>query len=420
VRALLTLIALLAAGPVGASGIEVSRVALELESQYALSLDDGSTSQARAIVRPSVRLQLPARWTAELELRGEVSGSDTGLGALAGYDDASRPWSPDGEARVEIEQALLRWRRGGKRLTLGKQTLAWGVLDGLQVTDRMDAVRRREAFFTEPRPDRIARWGARAEFRAAGLRVDAVVLADGTVDQLPGPQDTYAIRAPRLRAGLPASAPTPPLAFDVPDAPTLGLRLSRSFGASELGILVIDGPDTEPVFVDAGGAVGLTYASRTLFGATFSRSAGSRVWRMEAAWVPEQPFNLAGPVLTVDTRRRVLGGVGLDWRLPRSLLVNAQLAVDRAFGDDLVRPRTDVIATLRAERRFANDRWRLSSELLGSLTDRDGSLRPQLEWQVNDILRLQLGADVVWGRARGLFGQFARTDRFWTRLRLTL
>lgn len=419
-RVLLTLIAVLAAGSVEASGIEVSRASVELESQYAMSLDDGATSQTRAIVRPSVRLRLPARWTAELELRGEVSGSDTGLGALAGYDDASRPWSRDGDSRLEIERALLRWRRGAKRLTLGKQTLAWGVLDGLQVTDRMDAVRRREAFFTEPRPDRIGRWGARAEFRAAGLRVDAVVLADGTVDQLPGPEQAYAIRAPRLRAGLPVSAPTPPLAYQVPDAPTLGLRLSRSFGASELGVLVIDGPDTEPTFDDRGSAVGLTYRDRTLVGATFSRSAGSRVWRMEAAWIPEQPVNLAGATLEIDRRRRILGGVGLDWRLPRSLLLNVQLAADRMFGDDLVRPRTDVIATLRAERRFANDRWRLSSELLGSLTDDDGTLRPQLEWQVNDVLRLQLGADVVWGNARGLFGQFARTDRFWTRARLTL
>ena len=114
-----------------------------------------------------------------------------------------------------------------------------------------------------------------------------------------------------------------------------------------------------------------------------------------------------------DRRQRLIAGVGLDWRLPGDLLVNAQFALDRVRGDGLVRPNTDRIATLRIQRAFANDTWRWSAEVLGNLADRDGTFRPALRWQANDALRLSAGVDLVWGEREGLFGQFRDTDRVW-------
>jgi uncharacterized protein YfiM (DUF2279 family) len=321
------------------------------------------------------------------------------------------------DARIEIDEATLSWRKRSSRVTLGKQSFAWGVLDGLQVTDRFDAVRRREAVFTERRPERISRWGARAEFNWGDVRWDIAGSIDGASDQLTNPGDTYAVRAPRFRAGLPAGAALPELVVTTPDEPTLGIRGARRFGASDFSALVIHGPDTEPVFRPSPAGVALEYDTRTLVGATWQTSAGARVWRVETAWVPDQPVNLEGISLATETRSRWLAGAGLDWDLPDEVFLNAQLGVDHVEGDGLVRPNTDVITTLKIQRSFSNQTWKASAELLGSLTDGDGTFRPALSWQVNDRLRLQAGIDLVWGDADGIFGQFSNTDRAWLKVR---
>jgi hypothetical protein len=98
-----------------------------------------------------------------LVLRLEATGSDIGLGTLSTYVDNSQPSELGSDARLEIDTVVIRWRKRANRVTGGKQTLACGVLDGLQIADRFDAVRRREGIFTSNRPEKISRWGMRLE-----------------------------------------------------------------------------------------------------------------------------------------------------------------------------------------------------------------------------------------------------------------
>lgn len=404
------------AAPAAADSIKVDH-SLEAVQTLATGIDDGEADFAKLEIRPDFNVRFNRAWRADVALRFEGATGDTGLGSVETYGDVSRPLTLGPDARIEIDEATLSWRKRSSRLTLGKQTFAWGVLDGLQVTDRFDAVRRREAVFTEQRPQRISKWGARAEFNRAGVRWDIAASFDGTSDQPANPGDTYAVRAPRFRAGVPAGAPLPDLRVVTPDEPTLGIRGSRRIGGSDFSALVIHGPDTEPVFRPASTGVTLEYDMRTLVGATWQTSAGARVWRVETAWVPDQPVNLEGPSLATDTRSRWLAGAGVDWDLPNDLFLNAQLGVDHVDGDELVRPNTDVISTLRIQRSFSNQTWNASAELLGSLTDGDGTFRPALSWQANDRLRLQAGLDLVWGDEDGIFGQFRDTDRAWFKVR---
>ncbi len=406
----------LLAAPAVADTIRINQ-SWEVSQTLATGLDNGNADFAKLEIRPDIGVRFDRSWRADLAMRFEGTTGDTGLGSVETYGDLSRPWSLGPDARIEIDEATLSWRQRSTRLTLGKQSLAWGVLDGLQVTDRYDAVRRREAVFTEQRPERISRWGARAEFNWAELRWDIAGSFDGTSDQLADPGDTYAVRAPRFRAGLPAGAALPELRVATPDNPTLGVRASRRIGASDFSALVIHGPDTEPVFRPDATGVALEYDTRTLVGATWQTSAGARVWRVETAFVPDQPVNLEGTSLAADTRSRWLAGAGLDWDLPDEVFLNAQLGVDHIEGDGLVRPNTDVITTLKIQRSFSNQTWTASAELLGSLTDGDGTFRPTLSWQVNDRLRLRTGIDLVWGDEDGIFGQFSNTDRAWLKVR---
>ncbi|TCO75480.1 DUF1302 domain-containing protein [Chromatocurvus halotolerans] len=398
-----------------------SSSSLQTESVIAAATR-GGVSQLRVILLPETQLRMGRTWSAEGRLRLEGAASDTGLGTRETYSTVSEPWQSGNDVRVEIDAATLSWRKRTTQLTLGKQTVAWGVLDGVQVTDRFDAVRRREVVFTQDRPERISRWGARARFRFGDTRLDAAAAFDGTVNQLAGTGDAFDIRAARSRGGIPAGIVPASIDVDVPDNPTLGVRASRTIGTSDTSVMVIHGPDTEPVFLADGNGVELRYPVRTLLGATWQHAAGARVWRLEGAYIPEQPVNLV-PVrgLAAAKESRWLIGSGLDWSLPGGVFLNAQLVVDHiAIGDiDLVRPETDVVSTLRIQRSFRNERWRAVLEMINVLSDGSGSLRPALTWQQGNSLALDLGADLIWGQQSDLIGQFERASRVTLRIRKT-
>jgi hypothetical protein len=148
---------------------------------------------------------------------------------------------------------------------------------------------------------------------------------------------------------------------------------------------------------------------------------------VEAAHVPEQPVNLrpepGSPLPFTDgTRARTLLGVGLDWNAPGRVFVNLQLVGDRTAdaGARLYGPRHDLVGTLRLQRSFARETVRASLEVLGSFTDHDRALRPELRWRITDALAVGAGADLLYGTRQGLFGQFRDESRGWLRATLTL
>ncbi|MFN3314354.1 MAG: DUF1302 family protein [Hyphomonas sp.] len=403
---------------------------VKAQTEAAIRLDDGAASLARVSVQPRYLMRSTKGWRAEISARLVAAPDDTGLGTISTFSGASKPVELGEDGRLELDRAFVTLGTGDQRVILGKQSLAWGVLDGLQVTDRFDPVNRTEAVFGDIRPQRIARWGARLQAQLAGTKVDAAAVFDPTVSQLPLASDAFAPVAPRLRAGLPAGALTPPVNVSARDRyledATFGVRASRSLGRSEASLVLISGPETEPVFIPAvtsdGPAIELRYPRRALIGATFDRSDGPRVWRVETAYIPDQPVNVsAAESISVVKRPRFLAGLGLDWNAPKDVFLNLQLGLDHidAGGNDLVRPETDVIATVRLQRAFQNERLWLKGEVLGTLSEGDGAFRPWLEWRQSDDLMVSVGADLIWGPERGLFGQYESQSRLWTRLSRT-
>ncbi|MEM9530906.1 MAG: hypothetical protein AAGA23_08300 [Pseudomonadota bacterium] len=391
---------------------------LEVEQVVAMGLGEEDVSQLRTALRPSTRIRFSSRWSARLDARLEYAGSDTGLGSTVTYSDLASPWEIGSNFRLELGEAKVSRRGRGNRLTIGKQSFAWGILDGIQVTDRLDAVRRREAVFTPQRPERIPRWGVRFEQKAGPVRLDFAAVLDRTADQLPESDRYFALSAPRFRAGLRSDAPQPPISGMNFDGSTFGLRAQTRLGRGDLGFVMLYGPDTEPVFRLRNDGVELNYLERTLVGATWQQDWGSSLWRVELAHVPNQPVNVESPVTGIDRRERWLAGVGMDLDLPGGVFLNAQLGIDHLRGSNLVRPNTDVLATVRARRSMANDRWQAELEVLSELNRGDGVLRPMLSYQGFDHLRIDLGADLIWGSRNGIFGQYDAQDRLWLRTTL--
>ncbi|MEE4639249.1 MAG: hypothetical protein V2J42_10980 [Wenzhouxiangella sp.] len=424
----------LALMPTPAASFERVSQRTEIEYWAAADGDEGRLALSRLSIRPSLRLRAPNDWDIELKGRLEGAYDRTGLGTTRSYSPASRPLIDSDHARLAIDEFVLSRRFGASRLSIGKQTIAWGVLDGIQITDRFDPVRRRDFVLTEIRPERLARWGVRWRHDGEGLRADLAVAFDPTVNQLAQAGDRFEPRAPRLRGGL--SSQLDSSAFDIVQSDrdrywqdaTFGLRLSHPIGRADASVLFLSGPDPEPLLRLAAidpqrPTIELVYPRRELVGATLEVPDGSRIWRLELAHIPDQAINIEAPVpLSSDRTARTLAGIGLDWNAPRGWFVNAQLALDRLSSDapTAVRPQTDVISTLRAQRGFVQDTLRFRTELLTSLSDGDGVFRTSLDWQFSDPLRLSIGADRLFGDRDGLFGQYRDASQVWVRVTLVI
>jgi hypothetical protein len=403
---------------------------LEAEAWWGLRTQELAVSLARFTAVPSIRPALSESLTLDVRGRLELAPDRTGLGTRDTYAPWSRPLLLTDAGRLELDRAVLQLRTGTTRITLGKQAVAWGVLDGLQAADRFDPVRRRDFVATDLRPERIGRWAGRIETEVGRLRIDAVLAPDPTVNQQAGEDDAFALSAPRFRAGLPVGGQSLPRQVDRRDRAledaTYGLRLAAGFGGLDTTILAFRGPETDPLLLPGGTeslpAIRLAFPHRTVIGATAVLPSGATVWRLEMAHIPDQPLNLDAARLgrlEVVRRPRTIAGLGVDWQAPARLFVNAQLVVDHvaAGGALLARPGTDVIATLRVHRDLARDTVRLRTEVLADLGRGDALLRPAIDWKADDRLTLAGGADLFAGPADGIFGQFRQQSRLWLRAR---
>lgn len=422
------------AGLAGASTFETVSQRSVLEYWVGADGEEGRIALSRLSFRPSIQLRAGAGWDIDMVGRLEAAYDRTGLGTVTSFSPAARPLIDEEHVRLDIDRLVISRRFGDNRLSIGKQTVPWGVLDGLQITDRFDPVRRRDFVLSEVRPERLARWGLRWRHDGEGLRADLAVAFDPTVNQLAQTGDRFEPLAPRLRGGLAADFDSS--TFELRQSArdrywhdgTWGLRLSHGFGRADVSLLALSGPDTDPLLRLISSdpqrpVIELDYPRRKLFGATLEVPEGSRVWRMELAHIPDQPVNTESMTpLSDDRRGRTLAGLGMDWNVPRGWFVNAQLAVDHIKGGrlDAVRPGTDVITTLRAQRGFLQEEVRWRSEILASLNEGDGVVRSSIEWRVSDTLSMTVGADWLFGTRNGLFGQYRDASQLWLRTRLVL
>ena len=172
-----------------------------------------------------------------------------------------------------------------------------------------------------------------------------------------------------------------------------------------------------------GAEIELRYPLRTLVGASLDYSVDSTVLHAELAYMPDQPVNLQSSTgLASDVEERWLAGVAVDLNAPFGVFINVQFALDYMPEDTatFARPQTDLISTVRAQRSFPQVGWHVQLEYLGSVSDGDGMVRPQISKELSDKLKLAVGGDFAFGRDQDIFGQFENQNRGWLRLQLNL
>jgi hypothetical protein len=400
-----------------------------LNYNTAYTLDDKRLSLSRFTLEWSTRMHLGANWNAHFELFAELADDDVGLGGSDNFAHFSQALIDNKYARLGFSQFLLTWRKGKNTVDLGKQVVPWGLLDGVQVSDRFDPVRRRDFVFAQVKPERLARWGVRWRTRLSSWQVDSALVFDGTVSQQATLGSEFQLTAPRYVAGLELSQLGNDISLKLKSdernhtlsQSTLGMRLSRHLGAGEFSLLGFRGPDTEPVLslstpTNQLLTINLHYPRRNVIALNYDFSEGSAVWRLEAAYIPDQTFNIkSSQGMLLSQGARSLFGMGLDWQTSKQLFINAQIVVDYIDlpKNQLFRPKTDSILTLRIQRPFFNQRLLLKTELIASLNQHDGVLRPGFSYELSDNSKLNGGLDWAFGDLDGQFGQFKNASRLW-------
>ena len=410
----------------GATALSAAPAKLSASGSYwgGVEYEGGDT----AVNRVSLQAQLKKRWGRALQLDVELgidaSEDRAGLGTTSNYAPLSKPLLRTEHVRGQIERATLRYRHEDFSIILGKQALAWGVLDGLRVADRAGPVRRRDFVLSEQRPERLGRWGVRARSDIGSTSIDVAAFFDNTADQAPTLGSAFFPSAPRSLGGFDGRALATVTEFALADRghglaqTTWAMRLARRIGAFDVQLIGLHGPDTEPLIAPLSAReIELRFPTRSLAALSLQRSLGSTVVRFEAAYIPDQSVNLATPGQH-DQVGRLLAGVGLDFRILGGWFVNAQLGLDQLEGNAVAyaQPDTQLVATLRAQRSFVQDRLRLKAEFIGSPIDSDGYFGASMAWQVNDSVKAAIGTDLLFGDETDLFGQFENRSRAWIRL----
>ncbi|GAC32570.1 hypothetical protein [Paraglaciecola polaris] len=413
---------------------------LSLEYRSGVNLQNGDLDLSRVTLSSAHKFRFSSQWSGQIDTLSQLASDNTGLGRVDNFASLNRPIFDNNKARVELARASVMWRKRGTSVVIGKQVTPWGVLDGIQVTDRFDPVRRRDFVLTDMRPERIARWGVRWRTKVDGWHIDTSLALDGSTSQQARMGDAFFLTSTRFTAGLTLDdvnvsnqageqviknnfeIVTPERSHALAHS-TAGLKVAHSLGDGDVSLMVFRGPDADPVLglhsmlkVNQPIRVSFDYLRRTVFGATYDVTQGATVWRLELAYIPDQPLNILASVPLAQARgQRILTGVGMDWRAPNDWFINTQLVVDYIEKDNLslVRPQTDTLLTLRAQRSFYNARLVFKSELLASVNQGDGAIRPAFAFDWSDRIKLQSGIDWLFGDPNGQFGQFKDASRWW-------
>ena len=113
--------------------------------------------------------------------------------------------------------------------------------------------------------------------------------------------------------------------------------------------------------------------------------------------------------------------LGLDYSGLTDTLISGQFFQSSiSSSEGILRPQHETSLSLLVRRDFANDT--LTAELLAihNTNDSDGVVQLELSYQLTSDLTIAAGADVFYGTAEGLFGQFDERDRFTLRFEISL
>lgn len=321
-------------------------------------------------------------------------------------------------------------------LRIGKQIARWGVIEGFRITDELNPLDFSEFLLRELTDRYIPLWMVKGNyyFENAGLEL---------------------IWIPELRFNRPAPPGSEWEEFQLPP----GLEEpARTFTNTEFGVrftTLLKGTDLAVSYLDAWDD--FPTASRTIFGLagniseraadfvpryhrlrTFgfssSKAFGEELFKGEIAYIVGKHFGTR-PVdengdgisdLTELKRNYLKYGVGWDTRLPGKIDTFFQFSQQWIFDHSplIIAGRVETGMSLFFQKNLMYDRLILKFFVLYMVKDREAMIRPRVEYQWSDHLKMAFGADIFEGKPGSIqqddfrfIGFFDLNDRVYTEIR---
>lgn len=395
--------------------------AITIESEWAYGTKAEKTQKFETTIKP------------EIELNVTENTRLTAIGRLRA-DSEKRLDSNDSTNR-ELREFYIESSIGPSYLTVGKQQIVWGKADGLKVLDVVNPQQWREFILDDFDESRIPLWSINSEIPIDDVTLQLLWIPDQTYHEFSTDGDLYQFTSPQL-------VPIPPAGVKVIRQPEVlpgstihdadsGLRLSTFWHGWDLTLNYLYHYGDRAVMYrelamsPSGPVATITprYERTHLTGATFSSAFGDLTVRGEIGYSSDRYISTND---LSDSDGVVNSGelayvIGLDWFGLSDTLISGQLF--QSYLDDhkhdMIRDETETTVTLLLRRDFLNETVTSELLLLHNLDLDDGVARPKIDYQLNDAITLSAGADLFYGDAAGLFGQFDRNDRVTTAIELS-
>jgi hypothetical protein len=402
------------------------RLSATLESELAIATATDELQKAEIVFTPEIGFDLTpsTNLIAIVRIRSDIGDrAEPGQPAERNRAALSKRWFVGDDSDIELRELYVDTEIGSTFLRVGKQQVVWGQADGLKVLDVLNPQSFREFILDDFEDSRIPLWTVNAEIPIGDTTLQLLWIPENTYDDIPEANAPFTFTSPRLVPQTASDVPVNLTPIQRPDDffadSDVAAKLSAFVGGWDLSLNYVYHYSDQPVIRREISAAGVTvhrdYQRTHLVGGTFSTVFDDFALRGELGFSGDRFFitsdtNDADGVVDSGELSYVLG---LDYQGWRDWFISAQffqsIVLDTAPG--LVRDDTDTTVTLLVRRDFINDSLQVEALLIHSANEGDGVLQASLDYEWHTNIRLRIGADVFYGTARGLFGQFTEKDR---------
>ncbi len=367
----------------------------------------------------------------------------TGIGLLrSDFADELEPGQPSNDVRspesaritwgehvdLELRELYLDFEVGETLVRLGKQQVVWGQADGLRILDVINPLSYREFILPDFEDRRIPLWMVNAEVAVGEAMLQLLWIPDQTYDEFPAADAAFAFTSPRFRPPLDGTRPVRVNSADKPnnwlEDSDVGARLSGFVGGWDWTANYLYHYQDQPVLEVERSAEAVeitpTYRRTHLAGVSASKAFGDFVFRGELGYSSDRYFASTG-ASGYEHSHEVSGVLGLDYSGFTDLFISGQFFQSTVpASGDMLRPRRERSLSLLLRRDFANDTITFELLAIHNTNASDGLVQAELSYQLTSSVTLRAGADLFYGDAEGLFGQFDERDRFSLKLEISL
>ena len=380
------------------------------------------------------RFELTAITRIRLDTESKLNAGGEVLGYESRLNDQRFEVGNDGDhGEVSLREFYFDVEFWGSYWRVGKQQVVWGQSDGLKVLDQVNPQSFSEFILDDFDDSRIPLWMVNLEVAFKDDTLQILWIPDASTHVLPGFETPYALTNSELVPTAPVDANGQdlfPVTFRKRQDPKrfladsdVGLRYSifTESGWDMTFNYLYHYKDLPALYqqvvgsgVDTRIEIMPTFKRSHLLGGTLSNALGDFTLRGEwgystDTYLVSSNVNVQG----IEKSAELSTVFGVDYQGLSDMFISLQWFQSHLFDYEktIIRDQNNQNLTLLVQHDFMNETLRLESLFIHNLNHKDGLTRLKIIYQLSSDLEVYTGADIFYGKQKGLFGQFKQQDR---------